>query len=138
MTQFRVLVTDEVDPRGVELLRAEPTFDVHEQPTRPWQELLGEIGDYDAFVGRSATRLPSDLLRHATRLRVIGRAGVGTDNIDLAAATALGIAVINAPGGNTIAVAELFFGALLSLVRHLPNAFESMRVGRWDRSDLLG
>jgi len=122
----------------VELLRAEPTFDVHEQPTRPWQELLGEIGDYDAFVGRSATRLPSDLLRHATRLRVIGRAGVGTDNIDLAAATALGIAVINAPGGNTIAVAELFFGALLSFVRHLPNAFESMRAGRWDRSDLLG
>ncbi|HVE36115.1 MAG TPA: phosphoglycerate dehydrogenase [Gemmatimonadaceae bacterium] len=138
MTRFRVLVTDEVDPRGVELLRAEPTLDVNEQPTRPWQELRGEIGEYDAFVGRSATRLPAELLRDAKRLRVIGRAGVGTDNIDLSAATALGIAVINAPSGNTIAVAELFFGALLSFVRHLPDAFESMRAGRWDRSDLLG
>ena len=138
MTRFRVLVTDEVDPRGVELLRAEPALDVDERPTRPWQELRDEIGEYDAFVGRSATRLPAELLREATRLRVIGRAGVGTDNIDLSAATALGIAVINAPGGNTIAVAELFFGALLSFVRHLPHAFESMRAGRWDRSDLLG
>ncbi|HEY6828065.1 MAG TPA: phosphoglycerate dehydrogenase [Gemmatimonadaceae bacterium] len=138
MNRFRVLVTDEVDPRGVELLRAEPALDVDERPTRPWQELRGEIGEYDAFVGRSATRLPADLLREAKRLRVIGRAGVGTDNIDLAAATALGIAVINAPSGNTIAVAELFFGALLSFVRHLPFAFESMRAGRWDRSDLLG
>jgi len=138
MTQFRVLVTDEVDPRGVELLRAEPSLDVNEQPTRPWQELRGEISEYDAFVGRSATRLPAELLREARRLRVIGRAGVGTDNIDLSAATALGIAVINAPGGNTIAVAELFFGALLSFLRHLPYAYESMRAGRWDRSDLLG
>jgi D-3-phosphoglycerate dehydrogenase len=138
MNRFRVLVTDEVDPLGVELLRAEPSLDVIERPTRPWQELRSEIGDYDAFVGRSATRLPADLLREAKRLRVIGRAGVGTDNIDLGAATALGIAVINAPSGNTIAVAELFFGALLSFVRHLPRAFASMREGRWDRGDLLG
>jgi D-3-phosphoglycerate dehydrogenase len=138
MNRLRVLVTDEVDPRGVELLRAEPTLDVDERATRPWQELREEIGEYDAFVGRSATRLPAELLREAKRLRVIGRAGVGTDNIDLVAATALGIAVINAPSGNTIAVAELFFGALLSFVRHLPHAFESMRAGRWDRSDLLG
>src|SRR5512143_1754249 len=138
MPTLRILVTDEVDPQGVELLRAEPSFVVDERPTRPWRELLGEIGQYDAFVGRSATQLPADLLREARQLRVIGRAGVGTDNIDLAAATALGIAVINAPTGNTIAVAELFFGALLSFVRHLPRAFNSMRAGRWDRSELLG
>jgi D-3-phosphoglycerate dehydrogenase / 2-oxoglutarate reductase len=135
---LRVLVTDEVDPRGLELLRAEPSFVVDERPTRPWKELVGEIGEYDAFVGRSATQLPAELLRYAKRLRVIGRAGVGTDNIDLPAATALGIAVINAPSGNTIAVAELFFGAVLSFLRHLPRAFGSMREGRWDRSELLG
>ncbi len=135
---LRVLVTDEVDPRGVELLRAEPSLAIDERPTRAWRDLLGEIGEYDAFVGRSATQLPADLLRAARKLRVIGRAGVGTDNIDLPAATALGIAVINAPSGNTIAVAELFFGALLSFVRHLPRAYSSMRAGRWDRSDLLG
>jgi D-3-phosphoglycerate dehydrogenase len=138
MATFRILVTDEVDPQGVELLRAEPGFVVDERPTRPWRELLGEIGQYDAYVGRSATQLPGELLREARQLRVIGRAGVGTDNIDLAAATALGIAVINAPSGNTISVAELFFGALLSFVRHLPRAFNSMRAGRWDRGDLLG
>ena len=135
---LRILVTDEVDPRGVELLRAEPSFVVDERPTRPWRELLDEIGQYDAFVGRSATQLPAELLREARRLRVIGRAGVGTDNINLGEATALGIAVINAPSGNTIAVAELFFGVLLSFVRHLPRAFNSMRAGRWDRGHLLG
>jgi D-3-phosphoglycerate dehydrogenase len=138
MSKLRILVTDEVDPRGVDLLRSEPSFDVDERPTRPWRELVDSIGDYDAFVGRSATQLPGDLLRHAKKLRVVGRAGVGTDNIDLAEATALGIAVINAPSGNTISVAELFFGSLISFVRHLPRAFNSMRAGRWDRSDLLG
>ena len=135
---FRILVTDEVDPQGVDLLRAEPSFDVDERATRPWRDLLPEIGEYDAFVGRSATQLPAELLREARKLRVIGRAGVGTDNIDLAEATALGIAVVNAPSGNTIAVAELFFGQLLAFVRHLPRAYNTMRAGRWDRSELLG
>lgn len=138
MSKLRILVTDEVDPQGVDLLRSEPSFDVDEQPTRPWRDLIPTIGEYDAFVGRSATKLPGDLLRHARKLRVIGRAGVGTDNIDLPEATALGIAVINAPSGNTISVAELFFGSLISFVRHLPRAFSSMKAGRWDRSDLLG
>ncbi len=136
--QWRVLVTDEVDPQGVDLLRAEPRLFVDERPTRPWQELLPEIATYDAIVGRSATKMPAELLRAGTRLRVIGRAGVGTDNIDLREATALGIAVINAPSGNTVAVAELFFGVMLSLLRNLPRAFSSMSAGRWDRSDLLG
>ena len=138
MRSFNVLVTDEVDPDGVELLRAEPGFSVDERPTTPWRDLLDVIGDYDAIVGRSATQIPAELLRRARRLQVIGRAGVGTDNIDIAAATALGIAVINAPAGNTVSVAELFFGSLIALVRHLPDAFASMRDGRWDRSAFLG
>src|SRR5688500_1268165 len=138
MTDFRILVTDEIDKEGVDLLREERSFSVTEIPTTPAPQLAEMIGDYDAFVGRSATRLPADLLQRAGRLRVIGRAGVGTDNIDIPAATALGIAIINAPAGNTVAVAELFFGALISLVRHLPRAVESMRAGRWDRSALLG
>lgn len=138
MRSFNVLVTDEVDPEGVELLRAQPGFTVDERPTTPWRELLDVIGDYDAIVGRSATQVPGELLRRARRLQVIGRAGVGTDNIDIPAATTLGIAVINAPAGNTVSVAELFFGSLIALVRHLPDAFSSMRDGRWDRSALLG
>ncbi len=135
---YRLLVTDEVDPDGVELLRGEDLFDVDEIPTPSSAALAEMIGDYDAFVGRSATRLPADILKRATRLRVIGRAGVGTDNIDLPVATQLGIAVINAPAGNTVAVAELFFGTLISLVRHLTHAAVSMQQGKWDRSLLLG
>jgi D-3-phosphoglycerate dehydrogenase len=138
MSRLRLLVTDEIDREGVDLLRAEPAFAVDEVPTLPASELAQRIGEYDAFVGRSATRLPASILRKGTKLRVIGRAGVGTDNIDIPAATELGIAIINAPAGNTIAVAELFFGSLIGLVRHLPRAAGSMREGRWDRSDLLG
>jgi D-3-phosphoglycerate dehydrogenase len=138
MAEFNVLVTDEIDNDGLEILRAAPSLIVDERPTMPRDVLRAIIGNYDAFIGRSATQLPGDLLRHATRLRVIGRAGVGIDNIDIPAATSLGIAVINAPAGNTVSVAELFFGSLISLLRHLPAATSSMREGRWDRSALLG
>jgi len=135
---YRVLVTDDVDRDGVALLQAEPQLRVDEVPTLPKDELLARIGDYDAIVGRSATKISAELLRAGTRLRVVGRAGVGVDNVAMDVATALGVAVINAPAGNTIAVAELVYGVLLSLLRHLPRAVESMRAGRWDRSALLG
>jgi D-3-phosphoglycerate dehydrogenase / 2-oxoglutarate reductase len=135
---YRVLVTDEVDPDGVAILTGEPELQVDVVPTLPQKELVERIGDYDALVGRSATRITEELLQRAKRLRVIGRAGVGVDNIALDAATALGVAVINAPAGNTIAVAELFFGTLIGLFRNLPHAVASMRDGRWDRSRLLG
>jgi D-3-phosphoglycerate dehydrogenase len=136
--RYRILVTDEIDPEGVALLAGEPDFDVDEVPTLPPDELMERIAAYDALVGRSATKVSADLLRAATRLKVIGRAGVGVDNIALDTATELGIAIINAPAGNTIAVAELFFGVVLSLLRHLPRAYESMHAGRWERSSLLG
>jgi D-3-phosphoglycerate dehydrogenase len=136
--RFRVLVTDEVDPEGVAILRAHPDIEVVEKPTRPASEVLEEIGDYDAFVGRSATRVSKEFLQRADRLRVVGRAGVGVDNVDLPTATKLGIAVINAPGGNTVSVAELAFGVLIGLARNLPQAWDSMHAGRWDRSKLGG
>lgn len=135
---IRVLVTDDVDPEGVQLLADEPELRVDEVPTLPKQDLLARIGDYDALIGRSATRVSDELLRSAKRLRVVGRAGVGVDNVALDTATELGIAVINAPAGNTVAVAELFFGVAISLFRHLLRATHSMREGRWDRSELLG
>jgi D-3-phosphoglycerate dehydrogenase / 2-oxoglutarate reductase len=135
---YRVLVTDEVDPDGVAILTSEPELQVDVVPTLPQKELVERIGEYDALVGRSATRVTEELLQRAKRLRVIGRAGVGVDNIALDTATALGVAVINAPAGNTIAVAELFFGTLIGLFRNLPHAVASMRDGRWDRSRLLG
>jgi D-3-phosphoglycerate dehydrogenase len=136
--RFHVLVTDEVDPDGLALLTSDPRLVVDEVPTLPAAELLERIDRYDAIVGRSATRISGELLRRATKLRVVGRAGVGVDNVDMATATALGIAVINAPAGNTIAVAELLFGALLALKRKLVRAHVSLMEGRWDRSALLG
>ena len=135
---YKILVTDEVDPEGVAVLSGEPLLDVDVLPTLPAAELLGRIGEYDALVGRSATRITADLLKAGSRLKVIGRAGVGVDNIAMDVATELGVAVINAPAGNTVAVAELFFGAMVGLLRHLPQAAMSMREGRWDRSKLLG
>jgi D-3-phosphoglycerate dehydrogenase len=138
MAALRILVTDEVDPEGVALLTAVPEFRVDVVPTLAPAELLQRIGDYDAFVGRSATRINAELLTRAKKLKVVGRAGVGVDNVDLDKATELGVAVINAPAGNTIAVAELFFGTLIGLLRQLPQAAASMRDGRWDRSKLMG
>jgi D-3-phosphoglycerate dehydrogenase / 2-oxoglutarate reductase len=137
-SRYRVLVTDEVDPEGIAILRGASELEVVERPTLPPAELLEEIGEYDALVGRSATRISRELLDRATRLRVVGRAGVGVDNVDLERATELGIAVINAPGGNTVSVAELTFGVLLSLLRHVHEAARSMSEGEWKRSALHG
>jgi D-3-phosphoglycerate dehydrogenase len=135
---YRVLVTDEIDAEGVALLSAEPRIVVDEVPTLPKDELLARIPDYDAIIGRSATRISAELLEKARKLKVVGRAGVGVDNIALDTATALGVAVINAPAGNTIAVVELFFGTVISLLRHIPRADTSMHAGKWERSALLG
>ena len=136
--RYRVLVTDEIDPDGLALLTSEPRLQVDEVPTLPAAELLARIPDYDAIVGRSASRISGELLRAATKLRVVGRAGVGIDNVDMATATELGVAVINAPAGNTVAVAELLFGSLIALFRHIVRADTSMHAGRWDRAALLG
>src|SRR5881392_4088235 len=119
---LRVLVTDDVDRDGVALLESEPRLAVDEVPTLPKEELLTRIGEYDAIVGRSATRISPELLRAGKRLKVVGRAGVGVDNIAMDVATQAGVAVINAPAGNTVAVAELFFGTVISVLRHLTRA----------------
>jgi D-3-phosphoglycerate dehydrogenase len=135
---LRVLVTDDVDPDGIALLAAAPGLSVDVKPTLPTAELLALIPQYDAIVGRSATRVSAELLERATRLKVVGRAGVGVDNIALDVATARGVAVINAPAGNTVAVAELLIGSLISLLRQLPRADASMHDGQWARGSLLG
>jgi len=135
---FRVLVTDGIDQEGIDLLRAEPRLTVDVSPTLPPAELLERIGDYDAIVVRSATKVTEEVVRRGTALKVVGRAGVGVDNIAVKAATSLGVAVMNSPAGNTVAVAELFFASVLSLLRHIPAADTSMKAGRWERNKLLG
>lgn len=134
----RILVTDRVNPVGIALLEETPGFEVDVEPTLPPDVLRQRVGEYDAIIGRSATSITADLLQAGGRLRCIGRAGVGVDNVDMEEATRLGVAVINAPAGNTVAVAELFFGAVIGLLRNLGRADRSMREGRWDRSALTG
>src|SRR5690606_38312452 len=102
------------------------------------EELARALVGMDAVIVRSATRITRESLAHADRLKVIGRAGVGVDNIDLAAATEKGIAVLNAPSGNTISAAELTMALLLSLVRRVPAADRSMKAGEWDRKSFTG
>lgn len=135
---FRVLVTDGIDREGIDLLSAEPRLQVDVVPTLPPADLLGRIADYDAVIVRSATKITEEVIHRGTNLRVIGRAGVGIDNIALKAATTLGVAVINSPAGNTVAVAELFFASVLSFFRHLAAADASMKGGKWERSKLVG
>jgi D-3-phosphoglycerate dehydrogenase len=135
---YRVLVTDGIDQDGIDLLKAESRLQVEVSPTLPPAELIARIAEFDAVIVRSATKVNEEVIKKGTKLKAIGRAGVGIDNIALKAATTHGIAVINSPAGNTIAVAELFFASVLGLFRHLPAADATMKAGKWDRNKLVG
>ncbi len=135
-TATRILVADPIADDGVTRLRAAGEVDV---ATGLAPEALRErIGEYDALVVRSETKVTADVLDAATRLRVVGRAGVGVDNIDLEAATRHGILVLNAPTGNTIAAAEHAVAMMMALVRNIPVADQSLHAGRWERSKFMG
>jgi D-3-phosphoglycerate dehydrogenase len=133
----RILITERVGESGVRLLRdAGLQVDVEIDPAP--QELRARIGAYDGILIRSGTRLTADVLEHATRLRAIGRAGVGVDNVDVPAATKLGIVVVNAPQSNVVTAAEHTMALLLSLARNIPQAHASLVAGRWERSRFSG
>ncbi|HEU5212084.1 MAG TPA: phosphoglycerate dehydrogenase [Gaiellaceae bacterium] len=125
----RVLVRESIAPRGVQLLRER--FDVDEDGDF---ELSERLGDYDAIVIRSATKLDAGLIDAAERLKVIGRAGVGVDNVDVPAATRRGIVVVNAPESTVISAAEHTVGLLVALARNIPQAHAALKQGRWERS----
>jgi D-3-phosphoglycerate dehydrogenase len=133
---MRVLVAEKLAPEGVELLRADHEVDVRVGLSR--EELLGALPEYDALLVRSGVRADAEAIAAGRRLLVIGRAGVGVDNIDIAAATAAGIIVVNAPTGNTVAAAEHTLALLFALARHVPAADASLRAGAWDRSTFMG
>jgi D-3-phosphoglycerate dehydrogenase len=133
----RVLVSDPIDNAGVERLRAaghEVDFKIGLNP----EELEAIIGEYDALIVRSETKVTSSVIDKAVQLQVVGRAGVGVDNIDLDAATGHGVAVVNAPTGNTIAAAEHAFALMMSLSRNVAQADASMRRGEWTRGKFMG
>ncbi|MBK6421758.1 MAG: phosphoglycerate dehydrogenase [Gemmatimonadetes bacterium] len=138
MSTYRVLVADKIAREGLAPLADDPRFELVERPGLKGEELAAAIADVDAVLVRSATKISREALSRATRLRVIGRAGVGVDTIDVEAATEKGVAVMNAPAGNTISAAELAFALLLAVIRKVPAADRSMKAGAWDRTSFGG
>lgn len=132
----KILVTDRVAQDGIDLLAQQAQVDV--RPGLPPDELVKAIGEYQALVVRSETKVTREVIEAGRRLQVVGRAGVGVDNIDLTAATERGIIVVNAPLGNTISAAEHAIGLMLALARHIPDACNSLRSGEWQRSRYMG
>jgi len=138
VTSYRILAADGVSPKGIALLAESPHFDVQVSGGLKEDELIARIGELDALIVRSQTKVTAKALAAATKLKVIGRAGVGVDNVNVEAATERGIVVMNTPGGNTISTAEHTFSLLLSLARKIPQAHASMAAGKWDRKSFEG
>ena len=136
--QFRVLVSDSMSEVGLAALRAAPNVDVDVLTGLSPEKLLEIIAQYDALLVRSATRVTADLLRAGVHLRVVGRAGVGVDNIDVEAATQAGVVVVNAPTGNVVAAAEHTIAMLMALARNIPQADAHVRAGLWKRDKFMG
>jgi D-3-phosphoglycerate dehydrogenase len=134
---FVVVVADHIGKHGIDLLQRTPQFDVISTAEQP-ENLAAAMKSANALVVRSSTKVTDDLMARAPMLKVIGRAGMGVDNIDVAAATSRGIAVLNTPGANTISAAEHTFALLLSLLRRIPWATERLRQKSWDRQAFSG
>src|SRR5215217_3460181 len=136
MTNFKILITDGLDERGQSILRQSANLD--DKSGISADDLLKIIADYDGLVIRGRTHVTSSVMEAATRLKVIGRAGVGVDNIDLDAAKKHSITVINTPTSTTLAVAELTFGLMLALAREIPRADATMKQGQWLKKEFEG
>jgi D-3-phosphoglycerate dehydrogenase / 2-oxoglutarate reductase len=132
----KVLVSDPIDQAGIDILSQVAQVDV--KTGLPAAELIEIIGGYDAIMIRSETRVTQEIIEAATNLKIIGRAGVGVDNVDVPAATRKGIFVVNSPEGNTIAAAEHALAMMLSLSRYIPEANQSMKAGQWNRKQFVG
>ncbi|WP_248925384.1 phosphoglycerate dehydrogenase [Paenibacillus hamazuiensis] len=135
---FKVLVMDGISDQGIQLLADAPDVTVEKKNGLSEDELVAIIGDYDALLVRSQTKVTPRIMEAAGKLKVVGRAGVGVDNIDLEAATKRGIVVINAPDGNTIATCELTFAMMMSVARSIPQAYKKTVSGEWDRKTFVG
>src|SRR5512142_2806952 len=134
---MKILVSDQLEQSCIDILRHEQ-FEVDNRPGLAADELKNVIGEYDALIVRSATKVTADVLGRASRLKVVGRAGTGVDNIDVNAATRRGILVMNTPGGNTISAAEQTISLMLALARNIPQAHASLLRGEWDRKSFTG
>ncbi len=135
---FKVLVSDPISDLGIQQLTDAADVTVDKKTGLSEEELIAIIGDYDALLVRSQTKVTPAIMQAGKKLKVVGRAGVGVDNIDLNAATQQGIIVINAPDGNTITTCEHSFAMMMALARHIPQAYAKTIGGTWDRKSFLG
>jgi D-3-phosphoglycerate dehydrogenase len=136
MTKFNILITDGLDETGQSILRESAVVD--DKSGISAEDLLGVISEYDALIVRGRTKVTASVMGAASNLKVIGRAGVGVDNIDLDAAKERGIAVVNAPVSTSLAVVELTFGLLLAMAREIPRADAGMKHDKWLKKELMG
>jgi D-3-phosphoglycerate dehydrogenase len=134
--QMKVLVTDPISEEGVDILRRQAQVEV-KVGLKP-EEIVAIIGDYEALMVRSQTKVTADIIEAGKKLQVIARAGVGIDNIDVETATRCGIVVVNAPTGNTVSAAEHTVALMLALARNIPQANSVLKTGVWRRSDFMG
>lgn len=134
---FRILATDGVDEKCIEIFK-QRGHDVDISKSLAEDELIKIIGNYHGLVVRSATKVTPNVLKHATNMKIIGRAGVGYDNINVAEATKCGVMVMNTPGGNTVSTAQLTVSLLCALARKIPAADMTIKEGKWDRKSFMG
>ncbi|WP_159881540.1 phosphoglycerate dehydrogenase [Paenibacillus puerhi] len=135
---FKVLVSDPISDYGLQQLMRAEDVEVAQITGLSEEELIAIISSYDALLVRSQTKVTRRIMEAGVQLKVVGRAGVGVDNIDLDAATSRGIIVVNAPGGNTVTTCEHTFAMMLALARHIPQAYAKTVAGLWDRKSFLG
>jgi D-3-phosphoglycerate dehydrogenase / 2-oxoglutarate reductase len=138
MTAPKILIADSISQRGIDEFSREGALDITVKPGLSETELIEIIPEFSAIVVRSQTKVTEDILKAGKSLRVVGRAGVGVDNVDVEAATQRGVVVLNAPGGNTVSTAEHTFSLLLSVARKIPQADASVRGKNWDRKNFEG
>src|SRR5438105_6646612 len=132
---MNILIAEPFSPAGIELLQSQKDWNTIVSNPKEYAKHLAEA---DALVVRSAVQVTPTVLKHAPRLRAIGRAGVGVDNVDLPAATAAGVLVMNTPGGNAVSVAEHTMALMLSMARFIPQANVSTKAGKWEKKKFLG
>src|SRR5256885_1371637 len=135
---MHIVVADDLPASSLELLRSESSWTVDARTGRTPDALAGDLADADALLVRSATKVDARLLDAAPRLRIIARAGTGVDNVDVAAASSRGILVVNAPGANSISVAERAWALMLAVARSVPAADRAMKDARWEKKRFLG
>lgn len=135
---MKILITDGLSEEGLSILRSNPDIEVDVRRGLSKEELIGAIKDYDALIVRSATKVTSDVIRAGERLKVIGRAGIGVDNVDVGEATKRGVVVMNTPEANAITTAEHTIALMFSLARSIPQAHQSVKGGEWKRDRFKG